>query len=317
MKNKLKKNKFTAEKNYSAVILAAGKGTRLGHLSTETPKALLPIGNLTIIQHQLSLLRQLGIVDIIIVVGFGGEKIKQHLTTLSTPGLQLTFIRQEKQLGIAHALMQAEHLVSQPFFLLLGDVFFDFISIGQMITTHRHHNATAVVATRNQQVINGSIKKNYAVFVGNKSNIVKKVIEKPSGLVTALEGVGAYVFNPSVFNTLKSTPRTAQRDEYEITTTIQLLLESNVKVIASRCVRYDNNISTLDDLLKTNLLQMHKKGLQNIISRSAHVHPTANMKKTVVGDNCVVGEGSVLTNVVVMNAARVEKKSVIKNSVIS
>ena len=59
------------------VILAAGRGTRMGNI--EVPKCLLKIGNITLIDHQLSCLKKLGIDDVLVVTGFHHDMIRDHL----------------------------------------------------------------------------------------------------------------------------------------------------------------------------------------------------------------------------------------------
>ncbi|HEC96191.1 MAG TPA: hypothetical protein ENI59_00760, partial [Euryarchaeota archaeon] len=102
-----------------AVILAAGKGERLEPLTDYMPKALLPIGNKPIIQHQIEILRKLGVEEIAVVVGYLKEKITEKL------GNDVKYFEDKLIKGTATALLAAKDFIDDDFILLYGDIFFD------------------------------------------------------------------------------------------------------------------------------------------------------------------------------------------------
>src|SRR3712207_2317126 len=81
-----------------AIILAGGKGTRM---KSDLPKVLLELHGKSVIQHSVDNIRKAGIDDVIVVVGHGGDLVKEHL------GGRVRFAEQEKQLGTGHAVRQA------------------------------------------------------------------------------------------------------------------------------------------------------------------------------------------------------------------
>ena len=82
-----------------AIILAAGKGTRMGSLTEETPKPMLRVEGKPILEHILGGLRQAGIVDICLITGWKAEVIEQHLGDGSALGVNLQYRQQTLQDG--------------------------------------------------------------------------------------------------------------------------------------------------------------------------------------------------------------------------
>ena len=112
-----------------AVVLAAGLGKRLAAITVDRPKVLVKVGSKTLIEHNLAKLRNLGIRQMALVVGYKGEMVRE------TVGRSVTYYEQKERLGTAHAFMQARDFVDEPFFLgLNGDMFFtdplnDFVKL--------------------------------------------------------------------------------------------------------------------------------------------------------------------------------------------
>lgn len=107
-----------------AVIMAAGRGTRLGPLTTKSPKSLILVGGRPILEHILLALTPLS-EEIIIVVGYLGEKIRERFGP-SFGGIPLTYIEQKRLAGTADALWQArDHLKPEKFLAVNGDDFYN------------------------------------------------------------------------------------------------------------------------------------------------------------------------------------------------
>ena len=104
-----------------AVIVAGGKGTRLATFTNNTPKALVEIGEKPIIQHQIELLREQGVKEIWLLLGYLGEQI-QHFAEQKDWRVALHFLHEEQPLGTAGALKQLEGEIQEDFLVLSGDV---------------------------------------------------------------------------------------------------------------------------------------------------------------------------------------------------
>ena len=129
-----------------AVIMAGGKGTRLRELThDEIPKPMAPVAGKPILQHQIECLRGQGIEDVVLIIGYLGEKIEEYFGDGAGFGVRIRYIREETALGTAGALAYLPPLLSgEDFFLVFGDVLFD-IDLGRMERFHREHNAAVTL----------------------------------------------------------------------------------------------------------------------------------------------------------------------------
>ena len=94
-----------------AVILAAGQGTRMGPLTVNTPKVMLPIANKPILSYVIQSARDAGIRDFVLVVGYGAKLIKDYFKDGSFMDVRIEYVRQEKQMGTADAVASARELL--------------------------------------------------------------------------------------------------------------------------------------------------------------------------------------------------------------
>lgn len=101
------------------VILAAGRGVRMGDLTEEIPKPLLKVLDKTLLEHKLDNLPE-DIDEIIIVVGYLGDKIKSHLGD-EYKGKKISYVVQDVLLGTADSLKRAKHLIKDRFMVMMGD----------------------------------------------------------------------------------------------------------------------------------------------------------------------------------------------------
>jgi len=104
-----------------AIILSAGEGTRLRPLTYTKPKVMLPIANKPILEHVIVELRKAGIKDVILVVGYRDEVIRNHFKDGSDWDINITYVSQKVQLGTADALKSAMHLIDDEFIYVVDD----------------------------------------------------------------------------------------------------------------------------------------------------------------------------------------------------
>ena len=114
-----------------AVILAAGEGKRLRPFTESIPKVMLPIANKPVLEYVVEAVKKSGITEIIIVVGYKKEVIMEYFKNYKD--LKISYVTQDKQLGTAHALLQAKNKITDTFIVLSGDNIIDQNSISQLI----------------------------------------------------------------------------------------------------------------------------------------------------------------------------------------
>jgi dTDP-glucose pyrophosphorylase len=129
-----------------------------------------------------------------------------------------------------------------------------------------------------------AIKRNFVV-IEDTDGFVTRVIEKPQHPRTRLKGCGLYLFDPVFFDAVRRTPRTAMRDEYEITDAIQIFLDDGYRVRAAHVVEDDLNLSYPRDLLDINL---HLLGQGNCIGQGVSLPDGCTVEQSVLMDGVQV-----------------------------
>jgi len=111
-----------------AMILAAGRGKRMGSLTQNIPKPLTKISDFTIIEHNILKLKEAGITNLVINISWLGNKIRQYLDNGSNLGVSITYLDEsENMLGTGGGILNAlPHLGDRPFWLVNADVYSDF-----------------------------------------------------------------------------------------------------------------------------------------------------------------------------------------------
>lgn len=280
-----------------AVILAAGKGTRMHPFSTHYPKPGLLVCNKPLIEYSIETFREMGVKEIFVVIGHLGHIIAQSFGDGSAYGVRLRYVEQTQLLGIAAALGQMEQHVSSPMFVVLGDIFFKTDDLSTMVDTMRRHDAGAVLAVKNEPNPE-AVRRNFTVRRDDNGR-VQRVIEKPRYVDTTLKGCGLYLFDLPVFDAIRRTPRTAMRDEYEITDTVQIMIDDDIPVHTADVVNWDVNLTSPGDVLVCNLFELRNLGLNQLVGENTDIHPGAELDQVVVGAGARINHPIKVTNTVI------------------
>lgn len=302
-------------KKIVGVILAAGEGTRIRPLNLEYPKPLLLVCNKPILEYQIEEMKNLGIKEIFIVIGHLGAKIKKYFGTGGKWGVKITYVLQKKQLGIAHAVGQLEQYISTPFLLFLGDIFYVPKDLGKMINIFNKTQPKAVLAVKREKD-KELIKRNFTLILDQKK-LVKRVIEKPRYISNNLKGCGIYLFDLVIFDAIRNTSRTAMRDEYEITNSIQLLIDYGYKVNTAEVIDWDMNITFAHDLLECNLNQLKRTGKSRIIDPTANVKHPDLLKDSIIGPRVKILKPVKIVNSLIYPDVQIHDTKEIVNSIIT
>ena len=192
----------------SALILAAGHGTRMRPLTYTTPKPLLPIAGKPIIVHTLEKLKTVGINDIYILVN-KDMNVELFRSELSNYGYSTHFIIQGDNYGTGAAVLCAEPKIKNDFLVIAGDSLFDADALN--LLKRSDSNAMLVKSVSNVRSY-GDVRI--------KNGIVQNVIEKPKHLgradLAGFANISLYKFSQHIFDKLKKI-KPSSRKEYEIT----------------------------------------------------------------------------------------------------
>lgn len=123
------------------VIMAGGKGTRIASIASGVPKPMIKICGKPILEHQIENLKACGLSDIILVIGYLGNVIKDYFEDGSKFGMHIEYFVEDHPLGTAGALFKMPQL-TEDFLLLCGDVIID-VDFNRFIRFHQEHHAWA------------------------------------------------------------------------------------------------------------------------------------------------------------------------------
>jgi len=297
------------------VILAAGASTRMLPLSDAYPKPILPVCNKPLIQHQIELMRSLGIEEIVVLIGHRGFEITKALGDGRQLGVRLRYVEQRQMLGIAHAVGRLEQLIDRPFLLFLGDIFFETRDLSPMFQLFEDQGGGAVLACKDEDDPR-AISRNFSVALDERG-YVRRVIEKPRHARTRLKGVGLYLFDQSIFDAIRRTPRTAMRDEYEITDAIQVLIDDGEPVRAASVITGDVNLTSPADLLAVNFRQLALSGAGALIGAECRIHAGAKIENSVIGSHVTIREPITIRDSVIFSESHVTTRHPIDRTIVT
>jgi UDP-N-acetylglucosamine diphosphorylase/glucosamine-1-phosphate N-acetyltransferase len=310
-----------------AIILTAGEGTRMRPLTVTKPKTMLHVGGKPILQYNVESLRDAGVKDITMVVGYREDVIKNHFKNGTDYGVNINYVSQEERLGTAHAIGSTKGTINGKFIILNGDIIVDPILIKDLIHKYQVENARSLLILTE---VDDPSSFGVVELDGDRiTNIIEKPEpgKAPSNLINA----GIYLFDDQIFEAIELTGK-SQRGEYEITDSLLIQMKNNEKVLGLKSKNNWIDIGRPWELLDVNeyFLKDIKTDIQGELEEGVTIHgPVFIGKNTIVrsgtyimgpvhiGENCDIGPNTFLrkytslgNNVSLGNAVE------IKNSII-
>jgi glucose-1-phosphate thymidylyltransferase len=215
------------------LILSGGAGTRLRPITHTSAKQLVPIANKPILFYVVEQMADAGIKEVGVIVGDTAAEIEAALGDGSAFGLQITYIRQDEPLGLAHCVLIArEFLGDDDFVMYLGDNMlqlrlreivdrFDGRRSGEQLTLHEEGERAPVAQILLARVDDPT---QFGVAELDRYGNVRRLVEKPADPPSNLALTGVYIFDSSVHEAVRSIAPSA-RGELEITDAIQWLID--------------------------------------------------------------------------------------------
>ncbi|MDD8043091.1 MAG: sugar phosphate nucleotidyltransferase [Verrucomicrobiota bacterium] len=210
-----------------ALILAAGKGTRMKDLTKAMPKPMLPVRGKPTLLHILEGLASAQIRDFVIITGFQAEVVEEYFGDGSRFGWNIQYVRQTVQDGTGKAPELAKAALSDgPFVLSYGDILVDPANYKALRQTFEEEACAAVVSIwRGEDTSKGG-----AVMIDDKGDMLDIIEKPPPGTVTSpWYNAGLYAFDPVLFDytaRLEKSPR----GEYELTDALKALCQTGKRV---------------------------------------------------------------------------------------
>jgi len=229
-----------------AVILAAGKGVRMLHLTKDTPKPLIKIQGKPYLAYLLNHLKDCGFKKVILVVHYLKEKIQEFVDESNYP-FEIELVDQEKALGTGHAVLVTKNHISGNFVVINGDNLF---SRDDLLNVDFDDDYNYVFGQEHPD------PKHYGVLKV-KGDFLVELEEKPEHPSSNLINVGLYKFTPEIFDVLEKI-ESSPRGEYELTSAIDILAKQGkfkVKILKSYCVHLGKleDVEEVEEFIQKNL----------------------------------------------------------------
>lgn len=179
-----------------AVIMAGGEGTRLRPLTCDLPKPMVPVLNRPVMEHIVNLLKQHGITDIAATLAYLPEKISSYFGTGEEFNVNMHYFIEEKPLGTAGSVKNAQSFLDDDFLVISGDALTD-IDLSQAIAFHKKVGSMATLVLKRVDV-----PLEYGVVVTAKDGHIVQFLEKPSWgeVISDTVNTGIYILSPKVFS---------------------------------------------------------------------------------------------------------------------
>lgn len=235
------------------VIAAAGQGTRMLELSKDKSKHLITVNNRPFLAYLMDNLLLAGYRDLILVVGFKAELMKDFVESYNAPNgiakedFKIQIVNQcdilgpkEKEYGTACPVKCVKDMVGQDNFIYLyGDNLF---SVDDLKSMDIDDNFCYIAGLKN------STPEKYGVLIMDGGDFLEKIVEKPKEFVGDLINAGLYKFTPDIFGKIDQVKKSV-RGEYEITDAVSLLSEEK-KVKVKKIKDFWRDFGNPEDVLK-------------------------------------------------------------------
>jgi len=256
-----------------AILPLAGKGTRLRPLTHTRPKPLLRVGNRTVLDRVLDLLDEVGVDEIIGIMGHLSDTIEEHLAS-EHPDLPFTGVEQVEQLGTADAIRLAEPYVDGPVLIVFVDTLFQ-ADLGLIA---RHPEADGIIWAKEVEDY-----QRFGVIVHDDEGYMQKIIEKPSEPISRLANIGVYYIrdHEQLFEGIRHVMQQPPKlGEYFLTDAFQWMIDRGSKILTAEVETWWD-CGKPETLLETNA---------RVLAAGSARPPDTGTDAAVTGDVCVAAD---------------------------
>ena len=304
------------------LILSGGRGTRLRPLTYTSAKQLVPVANKPVLFYGIESLAAAGIDDIGIVVGDTQAEIRAAVGDGSAWGVRVTYIEQDAPRGLAHAVLISEPFIgTDSFVMYLGD---------NLLNRGITRFVDAFISERPAaQILLAHVPDPQMFGVAELSDgRVVRLVEKPAEPRSDLALVGVYMFQPVVFEAVKSIVPSF-RNELEITDAIQTLIDRGLQVRPHIVDGWWKDTGKLEDMLEANrlILDTIERRVEGVVDAESRIEGKvileagAIVERSVIRGPVIVGARAHIVNAFVgpftsiMNDAEI-RDSEIEHSIV-
>lgn len=222
-----------------ALILAGGRGKRLGQASENQNKCMLKIARRPLIEYSFDCAVKAGVDEIVVIVGYKAEEITNAYGN-GYKGKPLKYVIQQEQKGLVHAIECSKDAVGESdLMFMLGDEVLINPRHQEMIKRYKDESLFGICGV--VEVSDKSlISRTYSIIQGDDLRIFR-LIEKPKNPLNNLMGTGNCIFRNKIFSYIEQTPINQKRGEKELPDLIQCAIDDgNIIKSFNLCDRYIN-----------------------------------------------------------------------------
>lgn len=212
-----------------AVVLAAGRGTRLGKLTDNCPKPMVEVEGMPIVEYVMSGIIEAGIKDFVLVTKYLSEKVKEYFGDGSKWGINVQYVDQDDRYGTGVALLMSKELVGDDDILMCyGDCLMEKKAYKEAVELFDRNDVFAVEALN---YVDDPWQGSAVMY--DENNIITEMIEKPEkGTIPShWNSAGLFVFKNDIYKYCEAL-EPSPRGEYELPEAINRIISDGKKIYA-------------------------------------------------------------------------------------
>ena len=325
-------------KKVKAVMMAGGFGTRIQPLTNSIPKPMLPVCNLPMMEYTLRRLVEIGITDIIVLLYYKPEVIKNYFKDGSKIGANLTYVLPDKDYGTAGAVGIAREYLDTTFILVSGDLVSDF-DFKKIINHHFETNSKLTITLTS---VENPLQ--FGVVIADENGKIEKFLEKPSWgeVFSDTINTGIYVIEPDILDYIPiKTNFDFAKDLFP------LLMKKGIDLMSYNAKGYWRDVGNVDSYREVHedifkglidfkifgrkieypdgvLYLMGDSTIDKsieiidtvVIGNSVKIDKNTKLHNVVIGDNVTIGKDCKLKNSILWHDIKIGNSVILDNSVI-
>ena len=230
-----------------ALVLAAGRGRRLGLSGEEGNKCMLPVFGKPLVQYSMENAARAGVKEIVVVVGYRAEETINRFG-IEFEGVRVRYVIQDEPKGLVHAMEVSQTAIgNHDFMMFLADEILHEPRHEEMVRRFESEGVFVMCGTVEENNAE-EIRKTYAVIQDNATQRIYRLIEKPRRPPNTIRGTGNCIFRAGIFEYLDLTPIHPNRKEKELPDLIQCAVDDGRLVKSFDIGDTYININTPDDI---------------------------------------------------------------------
>ncbi|WP_024791482.1 sugar phosphate nucleotidyltransferase [Lebetimonas sp. JS032] len=295
-------------REYTAVIMAGGFGTRIQPLTHSTPKPMLPVTNIPMMEHILEKLVDFGMKEVVILLYYKPEVIKNYFGDGSRWGVKINYVLPDSDYGTAGAVKKAEEFLNKPFLIISGDLVTDF-DLKKIFAFHEEKKSKLTITLT---TVNNPLQ--FGIVIVNEDGEIEQFLEKPSWgeVFSDTINTGIYIIEPEILGFIpKNTPFDFSKDLFP------KLMNEGIKLYGYTAQGYWRDVGNPDSYRDVHIDIFNGKVKYNYPGRRIryldgilHLMGEAKIDKSVE----IVGEVVLDNGVVLEKGVKLQNCSIGKNT---